>query len=564
MGCAYSQSPALSNGCVAAVGGNVPLTIAVYLPVIIATLTRTTMAHSGRHGRSRRWRGGASACALLAAFMLVPSVTAQDGDGLRGPLVSGSVYPDATMARQDEAQAQAGTRNFQTSEDIDEPMFGDPFADDAIEPPPRPAIRVQQPELDEIETGGTRAPRLTGLDELDGRVEAEAAQAPLELRGRRDEDDPFAPLGIRVGGFLVTPTLEQGIGATTNAASAPGGRSSVFSETALRLDAISDWSRHAATAEADLRYRRSVSGAELDELEGGARATLRHDLAGDFAALYAFAYRVRPEAASTPGTVEAAVSRPLRHTLDGSAAIGRDVGKLRFSLRGGALREAFGDAELADGSTVSQADRDYTLATVSLRTGYSLSPALTPFVEGEIGRRLHDNRIDAQGYERSADRYSLRAGIELDLREKLTGEIAAGWVAERPDDDRLSDLSAPYLSAALAWSPLRGTNVALTGSTTLENATAPGDDGSVLYAGDIALTHRLRHNLTANALLGLEWRDFESGGSEQEWTGEAGLTWWLNRHAGVSGRLRHEIFRSSLPDRDYSASSVYVGMTFQR
>lgn len=46
--------------------------------------------------------------------------------------------------------------------------------------------------------------------------------------------------------------------------------------------------------------------------------------------------------------------------------------------------------------------------------------------------------------------------------------------------------------------------------------------------------------------------------------GEASLTWWMNRYAGITTRARHEIQRSSLSDRDYDATSLYLGMTLQR
>ena len=46
--------------------------------------------------------------------------------------------------------------------------------------------------------------------------------------------------------------------------------------------------------------------------------------------------------------------------------------------------------------------------------------------------------------------------------------------------------------------------------------------------------------------------------------GEASLTWWLNRYAGVTGRASHEAHRGTLPDRDYDETRLYLGMTFQR
>ena len=387
----------------------------------------------------------------------------------------------------------------------------------------------------------------------------------IEAQPRAAEDNPYAPLGIRAGTFVFTPTLEQGVSWSSNASSSPNGRSAVMSETGLRLNGVSDWSRHSLSLQADGTYRKSISGEPIDEMEGGARGDLRLDLGSGFSAQLGLGYRLSPESASAPDAIEGVSSRPLRHTFTGSAGISREMGRLMLGLTGNVARNIYGDAELIGGGTLSQKDRNSTLATVALRAGYEISPALRPFVEGEIGRRIYDNTIDAAGYERSADRYGLRAGVEFEMSEKLRGELSAGWLSERPDDDRLASISAPTIAGNVAWSPIRGTTVELNGSTTVESTSRVGETGSVLYSGSLAVSRELRANLTGRALVGLDWRDY-SGTSDNELVlrGEASLTWWMNRYAGVTGRARHEIQRSSVADRDYDATSLYLGMTFQR
>lgn len=472
-----------------------------------------------------------SALALACACLAAPGAHAQDIGGLRG-----------TIADEDTDQPAADPRGE---------------ASGAATPRPRARPRTQAESLAAEEPGsGEAAAARIGVDnQRVGAVERRAAPA---------ESDPFAPLGIRAGAFLLRPQLEQGIGWTSNSANATGGRPSTFSETRLRLDAESDWSRHRASFSVDGSYRRSLSGERIDEVEGGAAGRIDFDLAGELAAFVAGGYRVDPESASTPGAVTAAVEQPLRHTFDASAGVSKDAGPLRFGLTGALIRQTFDDAELADGSTVSQRDRDSTLAMARLRAGYAVSPALAPFVEAEIGRRLHDRERDAAGYARSADHYALRAGVALDLGEKLNGEVAAGWLTERPDDPRLSDISGLSLAANLRWSPVRGTVVALTAATAVEGATAPGDSGSLLHSGSVSVERDLRANLTGRAAAGLDWRDYSGGGHDIVMRGEADLTWWMNRNAGITARARHEVQESTRPGRDWDATSVWLGMTLRR
>lgn len=438
---------------------------------------------------------------------------------------------------------------------------------EAARPPQTAAERTaaqDKEDLDETPTGTTRAGTVDSEVELAVDPGAERAEA-IEGIDRTGEDNPFAPVGLRLGTFLLNPSLETGLAWTSNANYAAAPSPALLSETTLRLNAASDWSRHSATIDAYGTVRKSLSGERIEEKKAGIDARLRLDLADDYTALAALGYALGPESASSPVTIIGTVGRPLRQTLTGSAGIEKDLGKFRFALTARAERDVYGDAELSAGGTLSQKDRNTTLAAAVLRGGYQISPALTPFVELEIGRRAYDEKIDGSGYERSTKRMAARAGLEVDLGEKLTGEIAAGWVEERFDDSRLKPLSGATLDAGLAWSPLRGTIVNLTGSTTVEGATAAGESGSILYSGGMAIQRELRANLTGNLAFGTAYRDYVGvDGHDLTLSAEVALTWWLNRYTGLTGRARHETQTSSIAGRGYKADSVFLGLKLQR
>lgn len=463
-----------------------------------------------------------------------------------------------------------------------------PFDTDAVTRPASEGIRARDAQRRQP-AAGVAAPRevapatTAAVDELPtGTVRASAAPSDDEERNvragpentrtgaiegldRRPDDEPYGAVGLRAGTFIFKPTLEQGIGWTSNSSNSAGGRASTYSQTGLRLEALSDWSRHSAAVRADGTFRRSLAGDDISDLEGGIDADLRFDLGNEYSATAGLGYRVKPEAASSPNSVDNAVTEPLRQTLTGSLGLSKDLGKLRLGVTGDVARDVFGDAQLEGGGVLDQGDRNSTLGTVRIRGGYEISPALRPFVEAEYGRRFYDQRLDGEGYARSADRYGLRGGFGVDLGEKLTGEIAAGWLTERPDDDRLAAISGASVQGNLAWSPVRGTTVELNAGTQVEGSTRAGETGSLLYSGSLAVSRELRSDLTGRALVGLDLRDY-AGSGERDLVarGELSLTWWLNRYAGVTGRVGHEVQRSTLADRDYDSTSVYLGMTFQR
>lgn len=460
----------------------------------------------------------------------------------------------------------------------------DPFADSGLSAesptqtarnrPGQPA--ADRPEQDaglrlddeEDETlANVRAGRLDALDdERNVAIEPENQRAtPIGGANRSLEENPYAPLGLRLGTFLVTSSLEQGLGWTSNADSSPEGSSAVFSETTLRLNAVSDWSRHSAAVNAYGTLRESISGAEISDPQAGIDGDFSFELGNDYRAIAALGYDLRRESATSPVDLPPTTSRPLRHTLTGAIGLEKDSGKFRFGLRGNVERLMFGDAELQGGGTLSQRERNSTLAAAVLRGGYEVSPAIIPFVEAEVGRRFYDQELDSDGFARSANRYGLRAGVALDMGEKLNGELSAGWITEELDDERLAAISGASINADLFWSPVRGTRVGLQAATTVEGTTTAGETGSILYSGQISLEREMRANLTGTAVFGAQWRDYVgSDGRDLTVSAEAGVTWWLNRYAGLIGRARHEIVESSLPDRDSETTSVFLGMKLQR
>lgn len=520
---------------------------------------------------------GTTAFCFAAGVLAALPALAQESGALRGTL---SGKPDRAPAIDSASvssipsapyqPASAGAVADATDNSLPSETGEGPASSDA------PDTAAASADAEPDETGSTPPAAASGeelrIERIDTREQGRARAADatnvrtgsVDARTRRRDDEPFAPIGLRVGTFNVFPQVEQGVTVTNNADQSPSGGSATLSESTLRLKAVSDWSRNEASVEGYGTLRRTLSGQDVKDFEGGLNSDLTIDISSGLRGLASFDYTLFPEDASSPVSIANVDSRPLHHVIAGSVGVEKAAGKLRLRLTGEVQRDQYGDATLDDGSTLSQADRNATLAALKLRTGYEVSPALTPFVEGEIGRRYYDEQVDAAGYERSANRVAARAGVALDLREKLQGEFSAGWVHEAPDDDRLEAISGPSIATSLIWSPVRETTLRLDGSTIVEGSTTPGETGSILYTALLTAKRQMRADLSGTAALGLGYRRYDVGGHDTLASAELGLTWWMNRYAGVTGRARYELLRSDLADRDYDAASVFLGLTLQR
>ena len=459
--------------------------------------------------------------------------------------------PTTAAKRTEEARKEAGAPQDTASERLAaKERTADESEEDRETPPARFARRRSIARL---------RPRL----EADPRIER---AEPIEGLDKRFDENPYAPLGLRVGTFTRVAQHRERPHLDVECQFQRRRRS----RAAIGIDAAAQRRFRLGERQGDDRclHQFPQDGFGRGDRRDARRRQGRdfeHELAGDWKALGAIRYEIGPESASSPDAIVGTLDQPIKQTFEGSVGAEKDVGKLQLRLTGNVEREVFGDADLSSGGTVSQEDRNSTLVAGVLRTGYEISPALTPFVEVEYGHRSYDLDVDSNGFDRAATRSGARAGLELDLGEKFSGEFSAGWINEDLADPRLASVSGPSVSADLNWSPVRGTIVGLDAQTTVEGATGVDESGSILYASELTVERELRANLTAELGFAAGLRDYTGEDGRDVILGaEARTTYWFNRYLGLTGRLRHERLDSTLPGRDYKTNSVFVGLKMQR
>jgi hypothetical protein len=376
------------------------------------------------------------------------------------------------------------------------------------------------------------------------------------------EDDPFAPVGIRAGSFVLYSTLEQGIGASSNLSRSAGGESGMFSETIASARLLSDWSEDEAELNALASYRRNFSGELESEPNLSLDGRYRLDIDRLTTATLRGAIAYRQEDPIDLDAGDSVSERPDILTYSAGANLERQFGRTTASLDASAIRQTKTQAVRADGS--SDLDESYTTLTTALRAGYEISPAMQPFVEGGLGYRMFDEDTTPDGMDRNSTIPSLRAGLAFDLGEKFLGEIATGYAWNLPADDGLPNSGSPTFDGRLAWSPQRGTDVVLTASTSFDPDT-DGSGTSTLYESAIALRHRLTHRTDLTSTLSAAYRDSDIETEvETSYAAEAGFTYWLNRTLAFTGLVRHEQLDSRQDGDDFTADSVRIGLRLQR
>jgi hypothetical protein len=389
-------------------------------------------------------------------------------------------------------------------------------------------------------------------------------RGPVPRRGPR-EDDPFDAVGVHAGSFIVRPALEILGGYDSNPLRISGGRSSALLVTSPELLVRSDWARHELRADLRGSYYDYPSVPEVNRPTLDARVAGRLDVTRDTRIEGEGRYLISTDRPGSPDLPADFAQLPIVTTVGGTLGIAQRFNRFELALRGSIDRITYENSKLLDGSSVSNAGRDYDQYAAQLRASYELLPGVKPFVELGAFTRVHDLPVDAFGVARDSTGFAPQAGTTFALSHQLIGEISAGYLTQTFKDPTLPDLQGLTGNAALIWAATPLTTVKLTATSIAGESTVPGVSGVLRRDAGVQVDHAFRRWLIATARLGYG-NDLYVGSDriDNRYFASLGLIYKLNRSMQVKGELREEWLRSNTAGVDYAATVALVGMRLQR
>ncbi|MES2907375.1 MAG: outer membrane beta-barrel protein [Pseudomonadota bacterium] len=393
---------------------------------------------------------------------------------------------------------------------------------------------------------------------------------PENFRARKrsiDEEDPYAPLGLRRGGFIVRPSVEASFGADSNVNRTPTGAiSSGYTRLRPEIAAESDWSRHQLTMKLGAeRYDYFSGGLDarsgLDaEMKG--RIDIRRGTTLELGASYDLTQDGSALTTSTlPGT---ATGRPNLQTLDANAALKHSLGRIGFELRGDVANRDFGDTPVSSGPSISNDERDVVDSKFAARTSYEWTASLKPFLETEYNRHDYNITVDTGGFQKGSDGVTERAGVMFDFAPFFTGELALGLLYQTPFEPTASSYTGFTFDGNVAWTPTELTTVRVAASTKILDDALVGAIGGVSHDTSVAVEHALRRNVTLNGSIGFGIDDYEGiTRNDHRVLASIGTAWKLNRYAQLQTRIEHGSLFSSVAGEDVSGTLYETGLKLQ-
>lgn len=376
--------------------------------------------------------------------------------------------------------------------------------------------------------------------------------------------EPYDPVGIRIGSFVLFPEAEIGTRWTSNVRRSADAQPDYALDIRPTARIVSDWRRHALEfrAASTLSYF-SEFDSENDEgyaLEARGRLDLtrRTNLQGFIARELAQEARSAIDANASGERADVTVDRAgatLNHRFN------------RHSLQ---LRGTVGDYRYSDvavgGAIDNNDDRNYTSYEEAVRASWEFKPTLTGFVEVAVNQRRYDTAAQSDGILRNSNGERYRAGLAFGNSGKiLRGEIALGYGIQTPEDDRLEAVDGIILDANVAWRLSQLTTLAFNARSDVAETTTTGVGGVFTRSAGIEARHAFRRHLIGTAGITYTTQDYAGSSLEEnELRGDLGLEYFLSREAILFSRYRHTSFGSSAAGADYAADEFHIGMRLRR
>lgn len=375
--------------------------------------------------------------------------------------------------------------------------------------------------------------------------------------------EPYDPIGVRVGSFVLFPEMEIGGNAFSNVFRAPRARSDVSFDVRPSARLVSNWRRHALefnargafsfynefTTENETAYALETRGRLDVSKRTNVQATLSRDVAQESrSAIEARTAGTRADVVTDVATVA------LNHRFN----------RLGLQLRGSVTDRAYGASETGGVATLNDA-RDFATYEQAVRASWEFKPTLSVFSEVAINQRDY-GRTDASGIDRSSRGERYRVGLSFGTTgEFLRGEAGAGWGVQHPAGVGLPDVSGVIIDANVTYRPTTLTAVALTARSDFGETTNAGSGGVRSQFFGAEVRHGFRRDVIATAGLGYTTSDYVGTSlSEDELRATLGVEYFLNRETVLFSRYVHTAFTSNAANASYDADELRVGVRIRR
>jgi len=335
----------------------------------------------------------------------------------------------------------------------------------------------------------------------------------------------------------------------------------------------SDWERHALTADILGSYTEYASGSLVPSLNVpflNSKIDGRIDVTRDTQILLENRVIVATDNPGSPNlknpNLQAPLAKlPINQDVGGTLGLAQEINRLTFTLKGTIDRATYDPSLLTNGQYSTNADRNFDQYAAIARVGYEIDPGMKPFLEVQEDQRIHDEEFDRNDLQRDSTGTTVKLGTAVDLFGTLTGEMAIGYLERRYQDPTLPNITGPIAVGTLIWQATALTTAKLTAASQVYETTVDNASGDFTHDFNLEVDHAFRTWLIGILKLGYGTDDYAGSGlTDNRYFVSIGATYKLNREWWLRAELREDWQTASQPGNSFTATSILLGLRWQR
>jgi hypothetical protein len=375
--------------------------------------------------------------------------------------------------------------------------------------------------------------------------------------------EPYDPIGIRIGSFVYFPEVIIAGEATSNVLRQTPASSDVSAEFLSRARIVSNWAVHA------LEFNATGLTSFHDEFPSEDDAAWNLEARGrlDVSRLTNFqgliAHDVRQEGRGAIDAVEFG-DRAQVTTDSVDLTFNHRFNRLSVQLRGGYDDIDFGPGD--NNNDTTNDDRDTTVTTQAIRTTWQFRPTFAVFGEVEANQREYNVAAVSDGFSRDSDGERYRAGIDFGSTGQIVrGEMSIGYGTQNPSDAGLSDVDGVLIDANVAWRLSEPTTIRFIATTEIFDTNTAGSAGVLSHTIGLEARHAFRRYVIATAGIAYTDQDYDDVPiTETELRASLLLEYYLNRDWTLFGQWETIDFDSNQAGNSWTANDVRVGARWRQ
>ena len=412
-------------------------------------------------------------------------------------------------------------------------------------------------------------------------ISTEAGEASLQIPGvtfdssrhrilapPRHDLDPYVPIGMKLGSFLLFTEAEIGSILTDNVLDTDFNEhpDQAF-EFAPEVRLESNWGRHFFMAQftADRSWYNNFS-VEDDQiyqalLRGRLDITRRNHLELE---LEKSQTQVGRDSVSLTDIAGDQTNLQEQHV---TASADHTFNRLTLKLTGTVADYNYENQAptmildpVANALVPFQDVRDYVEDELRLRSSYELRPDTAVFFEGSVNNRDYKQPVNSAGFRRNSSGVTLLTGAVFNFTNRFTGEISAGWGQQQSVDDRLSPIQGPLIDADLIWLPSPLTKLEFIARSEIDDASLTDSVGAIDHYYELSLQHAFWRYLVLGSYVSYEKATYADDPLVDQRL-KLGLTseYYFNPYASVYARYEYTDFFSTNEASDFIENEVRLG-----